>query len=127
MTTQTATPVRHQHHGAASLGVPLLLGLAFGLYAAFLESNNGASNERILVVSFVGGAICAVLCFALGLVQRRLTRERRSAAYGVIFGGALGFLLSVSGRTALEASLMGLILGLSMGLVTFYVRYTHEA
>jgi uncharacterized membrane protein AbrB (regulator of aidB expression) len=125
MSTQTAMPVRHHH--AASWAVPVVLGLAFGLYVAFLESNNGASDTRTTVSSTVGGAVCAVLCFAIGRLQTRMSRERRATAYGAVFGGALGYMLSISDQTALEASLVGLFLGLSMALVTFYIRYTQEA
>ncbi|MGP4004138.1 hypothetical protein [Streptomyces sp. 8N706] len=120
----STTPMPVHHHAGTSLGVPLMLGIAFGLYVAFLESNNGASNTRIIVASLVGGAACAALCFAIGVTQHRMSRETRSAAYGAIFGGALGYMLSVSGQTALEASLVGLTLGVSMAAVTFYVRYT---
>ncbi|WP_432097147.1 hypothetical protein [Streptomyces sp. bgisy100] len=120
----TAMPARH--YPSTAVGVPVTLGIAFGLYVAWLESNNGASNTRITVAGLVGGAACAVLCFALGMVQHRLRREVRAASYGAIFGAVMGYMLNVSGQTWLEGTLMGLILGLSMAVVTFYIRYTQE-
>ncbi|MGP3927578.1 hypothetical protein [Streptomyces sp. 8N616] len=123
--TVPALPGRRRH-GRAFVAVPLLLGIAYGLYAAFLTSNNGASNTRIMLDSFVGGAVVAVLSFLIGAAQTRLPRERRAAAYGGLFGIVMGYLLSLSGETWLKAGFLGLILGLSMGLIVFYVRYTHE-
>ncbi|MEV6319072.1 hypothetical protein [Streptomyces sp. NPDC051776] len=115
-----------RRHTRAYVGVPLLLGICYGLYAAFLTSNNGASNTRIMVESFVGGAVVAVLCFAVGAVQSRLSRELRGAAYGVLFGTAMGYLLALSDETWLKAAFLGLFLGMGMGVTAFYVRYTHE-
>jgi predicted MFS family arabinose efflux permease len=131
--TQPAVPARRRRqatrprHGKSLLTTPLLLGIAYGLYAAFLTSNHGASSTRIMTVSFVGGGAVAVLSFLLGLVQSRLPRELRAAAYGVLFGAAMGYLLSLSGDTWLKAGFVGLFLGISMGIIVFYIRYTHEA
>ncbi|MFG2193181.1 hypothetical protein [Streptomyces sp. NPDC048639] len=115
-----------RHHSKAFVGVPLVLGICYGLYAAFLTSNNGASNTRIMVESFVGGAVVAVLCFAVAAVQSRLPRELRGAAYGVLFGCAMGYLLSLSDETWLKSVFLGLFLGAAMGVIVFYVRYTRE-
>ncbi|MFI1965554.1 hypothetical protein ACH429_15815 [Streptomyces pathocidini] len=110
-----------------SVGIPLTLGIAYGLYAAWLSSNNGESNTFITIVALVGGAAVAALCFLLGKAQRRLKREQRAAAYAVLFGGAMGYLQSLSGETWLKAGFLGLFMGLGMAIVVFYLRYTHES
>ncbi|MGP3984975.1 hypothetical protein [Streptomyces sp. KR80] len=121
-----ALPAQRHPHRASYWTIPVLLGIAYGLYAAFLTSNHGASNTRITVVSIVGGAAVAALSFLVGLFQTRLSRELRATAYGVLVGGATGYLLSLSGDTWLKAAFLGGFLGLSMGIVVFYIRYTHE-
>jgi hypothetical protein len=110
--------------------LPLLFGVAVGLYAAWLDSDNQpADSGRTAVVGVVSGAVVAVLCYLLGRGQAALPHELRAAAYGAVCGCALGYLFSLSGWTALKASAGGLIAGLVMTAASFYVFYvfhTHE-
>lgn len=67
-----------------------------------------------------------MLCFGLGRIQNRLPRELRAAAYGVLTGGSIGFLYSLSGASVLSASVLGLILGAGGLLASYYYFYTRE-
>jgi hypothetical protein len=107
--------------------LPLLFGVAVGLYAAWLDSDNQpADSGRTAVVGVVSGAVTAVVCYVLGRVQAALPRELRAAAHGAVCGCALGYLFSLSGWTALKASAGGLVVGLAMSAAFFYVFYTRE-
>ncbi|MEU6081401.1 hypothetical protein [Streptomyces sp. NPDC047108] len=110
----------------AFVGVPLVLGICYGLYAAFLTSNNGASNERIMIESFVGGAVVVVLCLGIAVLQRRLMPEMRGALYGVVFGCAMGYLVALSDMTWLKSVFIGLFCGAGMAATVFWIRYTHQ-
>lgn len=124
--TEAAAPAR-PHHAAKSVGIPLSLGIAYGLYAAFVAETSNASDARTTTVALVGGAAVAVLSFVVGMVQTRVPRELRAAAYGVVFGCAMGYMISLAtDQTWLKSGFLGLFLGLGMGLTVFYVRYTRE-
>jgi hypothetical protein len=125
MNAHAAAPVPRQHRRPAGT-VPLLLGVAVGLYAVFLEHTQGAPAGRAWLVGLITCAVTAVICYAVGRVQDGLMREVRAATYGAVFGGAMGYLLSLSGWTILKASLVGLVLGMSMVVVSFYLFYTHQ-
>ena len=105
---------------------PLILGILYGLYLAWVMSNNDASGTRIAVTSTVGGAIVAVLAFLIGLFQARMPRELQAASYAGMFGTAMGYLISQSAADTGKASIIGLFLGVGMAIVVFYIRYTHE-
>lgn len=105
---------------------PLIVGLAYGLYLAWVMSNNNASGTRIAVVSIVGGAIVVALSFLIGLFQARMPRELQAASYAAVFGTAMGYLISQSTANAGKSSILGLFLGVGMAIVVFYFRYTHE-
>src|SRR5262245_50476372 len=128
MNAQVVTAPRHARpSGRSGALVPLLLGVATGLYAAWLDSNNQpADSGRTAVIGGVSGAVAAVACYILGRVQAALPRELRAAAYGVVCGCALGYLFSLSGWTVLKASVGGLVAGLATAATSFYVFYTHE-
>jgi hypothetical protein len=128
MNAHAAPAPRHarpSHRTRTSL--PLLFGLAVGLYAAWLDSDNQpADSGRTATIGVVAGAVTAVACYVLGRVQAALPREPRAGAYGAVCGCALGYLFGLSGWTALKASIGGLIVGLAMAAASFYVFYTHE-
>jgi hypothetical protein len=117
----TRAPIR-----TSAWTIPLMLGVVYGGYAAFIAGNNGASTTRMTLIAVVGCLGLAVVCFVVGALRARLTREPRAAAFGVIFGCAMGYLLSLSGYSLLKASLVGLGLGLAMAAVSFYWFYGHE-
>lgn len=125
----TRVPARHQHHqrlSAAAWALPLTLGIVYGLYAAFIQDSGHGFSTAKLVVSLVSGLAVAVLAFGLGRIQHSLPREGRAAAFGVLFGGAMGFLYSMTGAGVLVSSFIGAGLGAGMLLTAFYLFYMRE-
>lgn len=106
--------------------VPLTLGVFFGGYAAFVADNNGASTTRTTVIAAIGCVALTAVCCAIGALRGSLAREPRSAAFGAVFGCAMGYLLSLSGYSLLKACLVGATLGLAMTAVSYYWFYQHE-
>lgn len=126
MLADTAAPVgRHHRMTAAAWALPLLIGAAFGGYAWFLERGRD-STAGALPVGLAAGVALALVCFAVGRVQRALPREGRAGLYGGVFGCAMGFLYSLSGPSVLTAAVFGLALGAGMFAVVFYYLYTHQ-
>lgn len=115
-----------RHHPVRSWAVPVTLGVILGCYATAIVRGGGVLTGTRLALGLVSGAVLAVLCFGLGRIQNRLPRELRAAAYGVLAGGSVGFLYSLSGASILAASIIGLIIGLSGLLAAFYYFYTRE-
>jgi hypothetical protein len=122
-----ATSHRTAHHlSRAALTIPVVLGVVYGFYASAIQRSGGAITGGQIVLGFVSGL--AVIALGIGLlsIQSALPRELRAAAYGTLFGAAMGFLYSLSGHSVLKSSGMGAIFGGAMFLVSFYVFYTHE-
>jgi hypothetical protein len=127
MAAHTTFPAdKHRHLSTLSWALPLGFGIVYGGYAAFIENSGRGLSAGQIVVSVVSGVAVAVLAFLLGRFQDVLSRELRAVAYGVLFGGAMGFLYSLTGESVLLSSFIGLGLGAGMLLAAFYVFYTHE-
>ncbi|MDX6351290.1 MAG: hypothetical protein QOF84_6080 [Streptomyces sp.] len=132
MSTQTAptaaiAPTGHRRISRSSWGTPVALGVVFGGYAAWIANSNGSSTTRTTLIAVVGTVALALVCYVVGRVGPAVARELRSALYGIVFGCAMGYLLSLSGYSLLRASLVGLALGASMTAASFYWFYEHEA
>lgn len=122
-----ATSHRTVHHlSRAVLAVPVVLGVAYGLYVFADQRGGGAVTGGDIVLGIVSGL--AVMALGIGLlsIQSALPRELRAAAYGTLFGAAMGFLYSLSDHSVFRSSGMGAIFGGAMFLASFYVFYTHE-
>jgi len=127
MNAHAAPSTRPQLHTSA-WAIPLSLGVVFGGYAAFIADDNGASTTRTTLIAVIGCVALTAVCYAVGAAARTsLAREPRSAAFGIVFGCAMGYLLSLSGYSVLKASLVGATLGLAMTAVSHYWFYQHEA
>ncbi|MFB7555398.1 hypothetical protein [Streptomyces brevispora] len=124
--TARGTRARARHHSTLSWALPVTLGVILGWYATSIVRDGGVLTGGQLALGLISGAVLAVLCFGLGRMQKRLPRELRAAAYGALFGGSIGFLYSLSGKSVLAASVLGLLTGVGMLLAAFYVFYTHE-
>lgn len=131
MSTHTAGPVRHELPGRAqpaaphiaAWAVPVVLGVAYGGYTTFEDAENGRSAGAAGILGAVVTVIVVAVCYFIGRVQAGVQAETRAFMYGIFFGCAMGFLVSVSGDSILKSAGIGLALGLSMGLVTFYIAY----
>ncbi|MER5552053.1 hypothetical protein ABT001_10270 [Streptomyces sp. NPDC002793] len=123
--THARTPAR-RGHSALAWAVPLALGVILGFWAFFIARDGGATTGGQIWLGVVSGAVFAALCYALVRVRWALPRELRAAAFGVLAGGAVGFLSSLNGRSVLAASLIGLAVGAGMFCTMFYAYYTRE-
>ncbi|MFD7860796.1 hypothetical protein [Streptomyces sp. NPDC057682] len=131
MATHASVPARGaharpRHRSTLSWAVPVTLGVILGWYATSIVRGGGVLTGTQLALGLVSGAVLAVLCFGLGRVQRRLPRELSAGAYGALFGGSIGFLYSLSGKSVLAASVLGLLTGAAMLLASYYMFYTRE-
>jgi hypothetical protein len=101
------------------------VGVAFGLYAWFLDRNQQFTT-RATVVGLVSGVVAMLVAYLLNHARTRLIRELRAASYAAATGIGTGFLYSLSGKSVPASAGMGMILGAGVGMVLFYVFYTHE-
>ncbi|MFE4368555.1 hypothetical protein ACFRMN_09975 [Streptomyces sp. NPDC056835] len=108
------------------VGTSLLLGIAYGAYASYIARGGGPATFGQLALALISGALAALLVFGLVRVQHRLMREVRAAAWGVLVGGGMGFLYSLTNHSVLLSSGIGLAFGAATVIVDFYAVYTHE-
>ncbi|MFI6898087.1 hypothetical protein ACIBM4_28640 [Streptomyces sp. NPDC050256] len=118
------THARARRHSTLSWAVPVTLGVILGCYATSIVRDGGVLTGTRLALGLISGAVLAALCFGLGRVQMRLPAELAAAAYGALFGGSVGFLYSLSGKSVLAASVLGLLTGAGMLIFAFYYFYT---
>ncbi|MDH2390947.1 hypothetical protein QCN29_19560 [Streptomyces sp. HNM0663] len=121
-----ATPTR-RHHGYLGWALPLVLGISYGAYAAFIARDGGPGSVGQAVLAVVSGAVMAVLAFLLGRYQKSLPRELRALCYGALSAAAIGFLVSLTGESSvLRSTGLGVSVGAGVTVVAFYLFYTHE-
>ncbi|MFJ1928627.1 MULTISPECIES: hypothetical protein [unclassified Streptomyces] len=117
---------RAQHRSNLSWALPVTLGVVLGWYATSIVRGGGVLTGGQLALGLISGAVLAVLCFGLGRVQKRLPVGLAATAYGVLFGGSIGFLYSLSGKSVLAASVLGLLTGAGMLAAAYYAFYTRR-
>lgn len=120
------TRTHARHHSTTSWAVPVTLGVILGWYATSIVRGGGVLTGTQLALGLISGGVLAALCFGLGRVQKQLPVGLRAVAYGALFGGSIGFLYSLSGKSVLAASVLGLLTGAGMLLAAFYFFYTRE-
>ncbi|MBM7437816.1 hypothetical protein [Streptomyces sp. HB132] len=123
--TQARTPVR-RGHGVLASATPLVLGVIVGFWAFFIKRDGGATTAGQIWLGVVSGVVFAALCYALVRIRWSLPRELRAGAFGVLTGGAIGFLYSLHDNSVLSSSLIGLVLAAGTAATMFYVYYTRE-
>jgi drug/metabolite transporter (DMT)-like permease len=119
------TPVRRPR-SALAWAVPVALGVILGFWAFFIKRDGGATTGGQIWLGVVSGAAFAALCYAFVRVRWALPRELRAAAFGVLTGGAVGFLSSLNGKSVLTSSAIGLVVGAGTLCTMFYAYYTRE-
>ncbi|MGW6983168.1 hypothetical protein ACWGE1_27660 [Streptomyces sp. NPDC054932] len=112
-------------HKSAFVG-PVLLGLVYGFWAAFIERQAGPVTAANVFYGILCGVIFAGIMFGLARVGPRMMREVHAAAYGAFGGIAAGYLHSLTGQSILKAVVVGLAVAAGVGLAAFYRYYTHE-
>ncbi|MFJ5224375.1 hypothetical protein [Streptomyces sp. NPDC088400] len=136
MATHVTTPGRRQARrphtpprrppSPLAVRMSLFVGVAYGAYASFIARGGGAASFGQLALALISGVVMAALVLGLVRVQNSLMRELRAGAWGVLVGGSLGFLYSLTGHSVLLSSGIGLAIGAGTVIATFYVYYTRE-
>ncbi|MEU8773257.1 hypothetical protein [Streptomyces sp. NPDC048606] len=131
-----AAPTVRRHRPAASVNADhtdrnrlvraLLLGLVYGVWAAFIKRQMGPVDAGNVFYGILCGALFAAIMFTLAKVGPRLGREVHAAAYGVFGGIAAGYLHSLTNESVLRGATVGLFVGLGVGIAAFYRYYTRE-
>ncbi|MFJ2023521.1 hypothetical protein ACIODW_06850 [Streptomyces sp. NPDC087897] len=117
---------RPRPHTALAWALPLVLGVIYGFYAAFIRRDGGPSTGGQVLLGLVSGAALAVLCFALGRIQHAVPREVRAVAYGALTASAIGFLVSLTDTSVLRSAALGLAVGVGVLCVSYYALYARE-
>ncbi|MET9885259.1 hypothetical protein ABZZ20_19425 [Streptomyces sp. NPDC006430] len=104
----------------------LLLGLVYGVWAAFIKRDTGPVDAGNVFYGILCGVLFAAIMFTLAQVGPQLMREVHATAYGAFGGVAVGYLYSLSGHSILRSCWIGLITGIGVGVVAFYRYYTRE-
>ncbi|MFJ6797628.1 hypothetical protein [Streptomyces sp. NPDC091268] len=125
-------PGRHRqradtdHPSRSALARPLLMGLVYGVYAAFMNRQMGPVDAGNVFYGILCGALFAVCMVALARIGPRLPRELHAAAYGAFAGVAFGYLYSLADRSVLRSVGLALAVAAGVGLAAFYRYYTRE-
>ncbi|MCX5377338.1 hypothetical protein [Streptomyces sp. NBC_00091] len=115
-----------QHVSKSALARPLLLGLVYGVWAAFINRQMGPVDAGNVFYGILCGLLFAGCMFALARVGPKLKRELHATAYGVFGGVAVGYLHSLTNVSVLRSTTVGLFVALGVGLTAFYRYYTRE-
>jgi hypothetical protein len=130
-----AAPAAHRRHrqtatterlSSSAYTRPLLMGLVYGVWAAFIQRQMGPVDAGNVFYGILCGALFAAGVFALARIGPRMHRELRATAYGVFLGGAAGYLHSLTDSSVLKATVIGLFVGIGVGLTAYYRYYQRE-
>ncbi|MFD9358262.1 hypothetical protein [Streptomyces sp. NPDC060031] len=125
-------PRRHRqmadttHLSKSEMALPLLLGLVYGVYAAFMKRQTGPVDAGNVFYGILCGALFAACLIALARIGPRLKRELHAAAYGAFAGIAFGYLYSLTDHSVLRSVGIALAVAAGVGLAAFYRYYTRE-
>ncbi|MEV7570128.1 hypothetical protein [Streptomyces tanashiensis] len=107
-------------------GVPVTIGVLYGLYAATNARQGGPTTLGQLWLGIISAVVLAVAIWTLRHYGHALPRELRAAAWGSLVGIAIGFLYSLTGASVFSSSMLGLMSGGVSGAAAYYLFYTHE-
>jgi len=113
-------------HLAARYGIPVVLGLVYGYWAAANRRGGGEITGWNILFGFVTAVAFIVLCIAVATFAPLLKRELHSLVKSAFAGAALGFLYSQTGESVLRSAALGLVVAAAIFLVFFYRYYTRE-
>lgn len=116
----------HRHISRLAVAVPVLLGIAYGAYASFIARSGGPASYGQLALALISGVGMALLVFGLLRVAPALPRELRAAAWGVLVGGSIGFLYSLTDQSVLRSCAVGFFVAAGTIAATFYAFYMRE-
>ena len=113
-------------HTAFRYGIPVVLGLVYGYWAAANRRDGGPITGWNVLFGFVTAIAFIVLCIAVATFAPLLKRELHSAVKSGFAGAAVGFLYSQTGESVLRSTALGLAVAAGIFVVFFYRYYTHE-
>ncbi|MCL7428897.1 hypothetical protein [Streptomyces sp. YS415] len=124
----TVTPdvFSERTHTLARFGIPVVLGLVYGYWAAANRRDGGEITGWNILFGFATAITFMVLCIAVAVLAPRLKRELHSLTKSAFAGAAFGFLYSQAGATVLRSVTMSLLITAAVFAVFFYRYYTHE-
>ena len=133
MAAHAAVPARRRSRkplprqaGTHGWGLPVTLGIAYGLYAPVIARRGEGLSWGQLWLGLVSAVVLAVAVYVLRRYGRTLPREARAVAWGALAGIAVGFLFSLSDHSVFSSSALGLIVAAGTFAAAFYLFYTHE-
>lgn len=114
------------HLSKSAMTLPLLSGLVYGVYAAFMKRQTGPVDAGNVFYGVLCGAIFAACLFALARIGPRLRRELRAPLYGAFAGISFGYLYSLAGESIFKSSGISLLIAAGVTVAAFYRFYTQE-
>src|SRR5690348_2625627 len=82
---------QRERRRATAWAVPAVLGIAYGTYALWLDSNSPQPTPTAALLGLIAAIVMGVLCYVVGRAQPRWSAETRGIVYGVLFGVGMGF------------------------------------
>ncbi|MFJ6085654.1 hypothetical protein ACIQI8_30120 [Streptomyces sp. NPDC092369] len=113
-------------HRAARYGIPVILGLVYGYWAAANRRGGGEITGWNILFGFVTAAAFIVLCLAVATFAPLLKRELHSLVKSGFAGAAVGFLYSQTGESIYRSVALGIVVTAAVFGVFFYRYYTRE-
>ncbi|MHC3470155.1 hypothetical protein ACYF6T_15720 [Streptomyces sp. 7R007] len=124
--TRTPDLFDERVHTVARYGIPVVLGLLYGFWAAANRRGGGPITGWNVLFGFVTAAVFIVLCIAVATFAPLLKRELHSLVKSAFAGAAVGFLYSQTGESILRSVAMGVVVTAAVFGVFFYRYYTRE-
>ncbi|MEV7415971.1 hypothetical protein [Streptomyces sp. NPDC089919] len=112
--------------GGGALALPLVLGLLYGVYAAFMKRDQSAVTVGNVFYGILCGAVFAVLLFGLRQMGRGIPQELRAAAWGAFAGIAIGYLYSMVGFSLWRTVVVALAVAVPTTVYFMYRYHTRE-
>ncbi|WAZ22975.1 hypothetical protein STRCI_004284 [Streptomyces cinnabarinus] len=113
-------------HTMARFGIPVVLGLVYGYWAAANRRGGGEITGWNILFGFVTAIAFMVLCIAVATLAPMMKRELHSLTKSAFAGAAFGFLYSQTGASVLRSVVMSLVITAAIFAVFFYRYYTNE-
>ncbi|MET9911812.1 hypothetical protein ACWCQ1_07775 [Streptomyces sp. NPDC002144] len=124
--TRTPDLFDERVHTAGRYGIPVVLGLLYGFWAAANRRGGGEITGWNILFGFVTAAVFIVLCIAVATFAPLLRRELHSLVKSAFAGASIGFLYSQTGESVLRSVALGVVVTAGVFLVFFYRYYTRE-
>ncbi|MBO4257736.1 hypothetical protein GRC12_28230 [Streptomyces griseorubiginosus] len=124
--TRTPDLFDERVHTAGRYGIPVVLGLLYGFWAAANRRGGGEITGWNILFGFVTAAVFIVLCIAVATFAPLLRRELHSLVKSAFAGASIGFLYSQTGESVLRSAALGVVVTAGVFLVFFYRYYTRE-